>query len=173
MRRIYTRKEWGARPARDVAHGNRPPREAFLHNSDDPDFAQFNTLAKQKTKMRQIQDFHMDTRGWSDFAYHFAVFQPAGSIRSARIFRGRESLDVIPAAQLNHNSHTLAIVVIGHGGKDPLKADTRRAIVEILNRYPGLQALGGHRDVVATECPGDRFYAHVPELARRADLRRV
>jgi hypothetical protein len=79
---------------------------------------------------------------------------------------------VIPAAQLNHNTHTLAIVVIGHGGKDPLKADTRRAIVEILHRYPVLQAFGGHRDVVATECPGDRFYARIPELARTAGLRR-
>jgi hypothetical protein len=91
MRHIYSRKEWGARPAGPVAHGNRPPREAFLHNSDDPDFAQFNTLAKQKAKMRQIQDFHMDTRGWSDFAYHFAVFQPTGSIRAPRGSSGAAS----------------------------------------------------------------------------------
>lgn len=172
MRHIYTRTEWKARPPGPVALGNRPLREAFIHHSEDGDFAQWNTLEKQAAKMRAIQDFHMDGRGWSDFAYHFAVFQATGTLRAARIFRGRESSNVVPAAQLNHNSHTLAIVIIGNGDADPLKADTQRAILEILRRYPNLRTLGGHRQVVATDCPGARFFSAIPDLARRAGLRR-
>lgn len=171
-RKIFTRKQWGARAAdaSRISRENRPVTEAFLHNSDDGNFRVYNTRAKQQKKMREIQRFHMDDRGWADFAYHFAIFQPVGNLRDAHIFRGRENSMVVPAAQLNHNTHTLAIVVIGHGGKDSLKADTQAAIVWLLQQFPTLRTLGGHRDVVATECPGDRFYSRIPHLAHAAGL---
>lgn len=173
MRHIYTRQEWHARTPGPVALGNRPVTEAFIHNSDDSGAVRFDDLEKQAAKVKSIQDFHMGPqRGWSDIGYHFVVFQPVRTLKRARIFRGRQSSNVVPAAQLNHNTHTLAIVVIGDGHAETLKADTQRAILEILHRYHTLRTLGGHKDVTATACPGDRFYAQIPDLAHRAGLRR-
>lgn len=168
--RIHSRSEWGARAPGPVATGNRPVREAFIHHSED-DYRDYDSLGKQQAKVRAIQDFHMDSKGWSDIGYHFLIFQPLNGIRTARIFRGRTNSDVVPAAQLNHNQHTLAVCVIGNGAIDDMKQSTMDAIVSVLHLYSTLTTLGGHRDVVATQCPGDLFYRRIPELARRAHLK--
>ena len=166
--RIYKRAEWRARPARPMTP-QQAPREAFIHYTDDVQVSRWDTLAKQKDKMRQIQSFHMDGRGWSDIAYHYVVFQPYGSLRRARVFQGRVS-GYVPAAQEGHNTGTIAIcVVAGPGVK--IKRNTRYAIEQVIRRHPSLRTVGGHRDVVATSCPGDDLYAQIPTIARAARVR--
>jgi N-acetylmuramoyl-L-alanine amidase len=173
---LFSRADWGARAPRAMAdQGN--PREAFLHHSDDdPDATRrIDSLEEQKAKMRQIQNYHMDTKGWSDIAYHYIVQQAYGNIPNARIFAGRD-IDKVPAAQEGHNTGTLAICVVGdfsQGGND-LKSNTRYAIEVLLNRdsrsFLSLRVLGGHRDVVATSCPGINIYRDIPTIADAVNL---
>ena len=168
---IYSRVEWGARQAREMAEQG-PPKESFLHHSDDPDGLKFNTLAKQKQKVRDIQNFHMDTREWSDIAYHFIVFQPViGTAMRARAFEGRR-LRFTPAAQLGHNTDTLAICVVGNYEHEDVRRNTRYAIEQIIKRYPSVKTLGGHKDIVSTDCPGKNLYTEIPLIARAAGVRK-
>jgi hypothetical protein len=166
---IYDRAVWGARPARSMTR-QRPPTEAFIHHSDNDDARSVDSMAEQEARMRAIQDFHMDTRGWSDFAYHFMVFQPYGQLEHARVFEGRPTA-CVPAAQLNHNTGTLAICIYGNLTRDTVKRNTRYVIEQLLRLYPSVQTLGGHRNVVQTTCPGGNGMNALPAIARAAGVK--
>jgi hypothetical protein len=135
-----------------------------------------DTFEEQCAAMRAIQRFHMDTRGWDDIGYNYVAFQPYGNRKYARIFEGR-GWDDIPAAQEYHNTDTVACAVMGmFDGLHELKDNTRWAITLLykwVDRQVGgtMRTLGGHRDVVATSCPGDDLYRHIPTIARNANLR--
>lgn len=147
------------------------PLEAFLHHTDDkPSVVQiYNTKTEQTAKVHAIDTQHRN-QGWSMGGYHWVVFQQTGTRHFARAFQLRPAT-FVPAAQLNHNTRTLAIAVVGNGNVNSLFEDTEKVILDILRRYKRIRTLGGHRDVVATNCPGDRIYAEIPSLARRAGLK--
>ena len=170
--KVYSRAEWDARPPSGVMARQEGPEEAFLHYTADRPGTAFGlvTLAQQKAHLRGIQNYHMDSNGWHDVGYHYVVFQAYGLLTRARIFQGRRA-EFVPAAQAAHNTGTIAICVVAAEG-EPLKRNTRYAIEQALARHPSLVTLGGHRDVVATSCPGDPIYASIPQIARAAGLRR-
>jgi hypothetical protein len=166
---IYGRDRWGARPGRPMTR-QQPPREAFIHHSDNPDARTVDHIDEQIQRLRGMQAFHMGPeRGWSDIAYHFVVFQPWGHQPYARVFEGRP-VGFVPAAQLNHNTGTLAICIYGDLSRDPVKRNTRYVIEQLIRKFPTVETLGGHRDVVETTCPGDHGYEAIPTIARAAGV---
>lgn len=167
---VYTRNEWHARTPRAMAVQDKP-LEAFIHHSDDPHGDAWNTIAEQEAKMRAIQNYHMDdpAHGWSDIAYHYVVFQPNRSHASAHAYEGRKAI-FVPAAQLDHNARTLAICVVGDGSREIMQRNTRFVIEQLIQRHPSVHKIGGHRDVVSTTCPGDKFYSAVPRIADAVNL---
>jgi hypothetical protein len=150
---------------------NPAPSEAFVHHSDSSDANRIDHIAEMEAAMRGIQNFHMDVRKWSDIAYHYIVFQPDPNHNKATVFAGRD-VHAVPAAQLGHNTGTLAVCVYGNFDRDGVKEPTIDAIVGILAQHHKLVTVGGHRDVFQTDCPGGHLYAHVGEIAKRAGLRR-
>lgn len=178
---VYERHDWGARPWRDFTV-QALPGEAFIHHGAEHDAERIDTLAEQAQAMRDTQNFHMGPeRGWSDIAYHYIVFQPMGDVKFARVFEGRP-VHHVPAAQLGHNTGTLAICVYGNfEHEDSVKPNTRHAIDVLLTGRPDLtgcgavKTLGGHRDAPgqSTECPGDTLYAQLDVIARGAHLERM
>lgn len=169
---IYSRTEWNARSP-DGRLFQPSPKRAFVHHTDSADAAKVETLAQMKAATRAIQDFHMDDRGWDDIAYHFIVFQPGPRHDHAVVMAGRP-VSVLPAAQLHNNTATLAIAVYGDGQHQELDRNTR-FVIECLIRLggPSVKAVGGHRDVFATDCPGDRFYAAIPQIAAALGIDRL
>lgn len=174
--RLWTREEWNPRPPRPMTV-NAALREAFIHHTTNDNAEGIDSLAEQKAAVKATQDYHMLVRGWSDIAYHYVVFQPYGGLENARIFQARETRWV-PAGQEGHNTGTVPIVVYGNFDHDDgVKPETITAIVRLLkhvdeNHGGTLKTVGGHRDVVGTECPGDTLYAKLPEIARRSGLNR-
>lgn len=164
--KIYTRAMWGARLPSAVMAKQSPPVEAFIHYTDGSGASALKSLAAQEAALRGIQNYHMDSNGWSDIGYHYMVFQPYGHLSRARVFQCRRDI-YVPAAQAHHNTRTLAICVHANGS-DEIKRNTRYAIEQILRRYPSVKVVGGHRDVVSTDCPGDKLYAQIPTIARAA-----
>ena len=169
---IYTRDQWNARPAGSMA-GQGSPREAFLHHTDDPSGREYRTLTAQRAKMREIQRFHMDERGWSDIGYHFIIFQFLGKkdVRvEPRVFQARP-VKFVPAAQQGHNTGTLAICVVGNGVRENLYDATDEMVAALIKRYPSVKTLGGHGDVFGTECPGREFRKSIPRIAKLAGVK--
>lgn len=136
-------------------------REVFLHHTVSGNRAW--TRAQEREHMRALWALHVKTNGWADIGYNFVCFP------SSRIYRARPS-DRIPAAQEGHNTGTLAIAVVG---TNPIlsffqRRQLRKLIVKLREDRPTITKLGGHRDVYATECPGDRIYGWVTKW--RADF---
>lgn len=174
---VFEREDWGAADGLTMAR-QALPTEAFLHHGAESDAEQVDHFEEQCQKMRATQNYHMEIRGWSDIAYHYVVFQPYGNIPYTRIFEGRY-VKWVPAAQEGHNSGTAAICVYGNFTNDDfVKANTRHAIRKLLTELPSMtglgkvRTLGGHRDVVQTECPGDTLYAQIDRIISGTDIKR-
>jgi N-acetylmuramoyl-L-alanine amidase len=155
--RIHSRKEWAARSPR----GSAPLgviREVVIHHTADPGPAR-NTLETERAYMRTIQNFHMDSRGWDDFAYHLAVM-PSG-----RVYRGRP-IDRIGAHVEHNNTGRVGIVVAGNfEGSRPTRA-ALASVAYLCKHHPKLKGkpVRGHRDFGGTSCPGKHLYPITKEL---------
>ena len=146
--KVISRKGWGARTARPG--GQLVPanvrREFIVHHSGGP--------AAQS--VREIQDHCMDTRGFRDIDYNLLVRGTSGEIYIGR------GWNVIGSHTKGHNTIGLGVCVIGTdtlslAAKESLRWIYRRAVL-----MSGRQLLVlGHRDVDATECPGDGIYRWV------------
>lgn len=164
--KVHTRQEWGARHSGDVSfQDSRSIREAFIHHSAAPGH-DVVTETEQKAVLRAMQNFHMDTRGWSDIAYHYIVFQPYGRLSVATIYEGRP-LHVVPAAQMNHNTGTVAICIV-QNDPEPLKLNTRWRVGRLIRHMPQVRRVRGHYEVFSTECPGAQIRAQLDQIARIA-----
>lgn len=171
---IYTRAQWNARhpiTSRMVTQG--APVEAFLHHSSGEDGHAFATFATQRAHVRSIQDFHMGPeRGWADIGYAFMIFQYVG-VRDRRvdprIFQCRLTT-YVPAAQLDHNTRTLPICVVGNGDVETIHEETQKVIAALIRRFPTVKTLRPHGAVTQTDCPGKHFTAAIPQIAKRAGV---
>jgi hypothetical protein len=161
--RIISRRQWGARKPRDRAYQDpRSVRELFIHYSESPSAS---SLDAQKQIMRGLQDFHMNPpsaggRGWSDIAYNYLVFN--GS--KPRAFYGRGAR-VIPAAQANHNTNTIAVCVVMRAD-DKLtwqtKLQLRRLVWHLRRKVIKRNVpVKPHSAVTQTSCPGDQLRAFI------------
>lgn len=109
---------------------------------------------------RQIQDFHMDTRGWADVGYNWLVDH------EGRIFEGRGWL-AIGAHAANQNTAWIGICIIGdyRNGEDELsdaaKASARWLYEEACRLAGRTLRTAGHGQLPgqSTACPGDQLLA--------------
>ena len=120
-------------------------------------------------RVRGIQVFHQHSRGWNDIAYNYLV------CKHGYIFEGR-GIENKSAATGAANSHTLAVCFLGDdtAGRDDVTVAGRQACVEItrwiVQRRPSVRYYKGHRDFMATSCPGDELYQYVTGSVFRAQV---
>lgn len=150
---MSTRAEWGARPPKHVdpleavfgttIHWEGPTMGAFSHDVCDD-------------KVRGIQDFHMDDRGWFDIAYN-AIVCPHGHAYQCRW------IDVRSGANGTTIGNDTAYTVCYLGGVgDPFTPEADRAVWDVcthlrVNGHAGPH-VNGHQDWKATACPGPVIY---------------
>jgi hypothetical protein len=147
---LVRRSEWGARAPRNrtalvpsygtTVHWEGPHMGSFPHSAC-------------AGKVRSIQNFHMDTRGWSDVAYT-ALVCPHGLVYEGRWVRTRTAAN----GTTDGNNRAYAVCYLGGQG-DPFTLAAQKATRVVLD---WLDTHGGagpgrncHRDWKSTECPGD------------------
>lgn len=158
--KFVSRDEWGARERRGAnpmndrpfgitAHWEGPHMGAFAHD-------------KCAGKVRGIQDFHMDGRGWSDIAYN-GLACPHGFV-----FEGRGPHAASAAngfTQVNFDWY--AVCYLGGEG-DPFTDEGKEAFLDAFGWLRDEGDAGpirnGHRDHKATACPGIDIYNWVHSL---------
>jgi len=108
---------------------------------------------------------HVDVRGWTDIAYSAAIDQ-AGRVWDCRGWAWRPAANGSVDANARYGAVTL-LVGVGEQPTDAMIQAFRwwRRLL-FLTRYPGARAVVGHRDLIATACPGDL----VTDLIRRGVL---
>lgn len=146
---IITRTEWGARLPRSRATTTWAQRTEFVvHYSEGP----------TSRTPRQIQNFHMDDRGWPDVGYNFLVDV------KGRIYEGRGWL-VVGAHAKGHNTTGVGVCFIGRDGDATDTAKTSiRALYDAACDKAGRQLLKrGHGQLSgnSTDCPGKQLLTWV------------
>lgn len=136
----------------------------FHHTTGD-------TLGSAESDMawwRNIQSFHMFTRGWLDIGYHACI------TRTGMFFGGRDAHYVgAHCVADGQNWHTVGVALLGDGSSPsfwtPEALDAAAWVVDLVDFVTGREvAVSGHRDHAATECNGELFYAALDELRARA-----
>lgn len=158
---VYTRADWGARPARP-GPGPLAARDViglvFHWPAMSKPVRGFEAVA---AALRAWQAYHMDDRGWSDIAYQVAVDQDG----NRWILRG---LDTQSAANGDEdvNDDFGAVLLILAPGEEPspkMIREVRRVVVDHRQLFPRSDALLGHSEVRAegTQCPGAIVQRHL------------
>jgi len=100
-----------------------------------------------------IHGWHL-ARGWSGIGYHYVV-RKNGSIE-----RGRYEYLIGAHAGSRGNPDSIGICLTGNFSNAPPEEAQIQALVwlikDIWKRYTHLELIG-HRDVMATDCPGEKF----------------
>jgi hypothetical protein len=160
---LVTRAEWGA----ECLRANHDPMVSIsritLHHTDE----HAGMRGKSDVDVvRGIQRYHQDQQGWADIGYHYLVGV------DGRIYEGRASSVQGAHSGGANNVGNLGISIIGNfNDKLPSRRqlDALEAFLEDRREALGLRAnaLYGHRDLSATECPGVALYEWLQDLKRR------
>ncbi|KAG5671295.1 hypothetical protein PVAND_001500 [Polypedilum vanderplanki] len=152
------RNEWGARDPKLVEKFSGQIPFVIIHHSYRPAVS-FDSAECGKA-MRIMQDMHQLTNDWNDIGYSFAI------CGDGKIYQGR-GYNVIGAHAPRYNDKSIGICLIGDWRfelppEQMLKATKDLIAYSLENGYlsPNYKVLG-HRQVRATECPGQRLYEEI------------
>ena len=182
MPSITTRAEWNARPLNLEApeeFGVFDPQVNPTGVMTYPGYLRsvLNTIVVHHSAYphggpTEIQNLHMDRRGFADVAYHFLI--DAEGI----IYEGRE-LNIRGAHVQGFNTGSVGIVLLGnfneeHPGEAQLSS--LRSLVDYLRYTYEIRYLAGHKDYPdqspdGTECPGDYLYPLLFDLANTLGMK--
>jgi len=162
---LITRSAWGAR----IAHGSYDSHQVvklIVHHTFEPRASSYSG----SSTIKGIQNFHMDSRGWSDIGYHYLV-GPDGML-----FEGRPENAI--GAHCPPNTGKLGICVIGNfdSGEERLTPAALETLHQLLAHLAGkygisVSGIYGHRDFRSTGCPGDVLYARLPSIREEVSRR--
>ena len=115
----------------------------------------------------EIHESHK-AQGWTGIGYHF-VIRKDGTIELGR------PVDTVGAHAYGYNSHSIGIHVCGNfeiGEPTPEQIESCSILVGWLTEQYGLEVDGnhvvGHRDLMATACPGDTLYSQLQTIRGKA-----
>jgi hypothetical protein len=159
--RLVNRAEWGARPpAQRQLLAVKQQRGTAVHYtaSDADEQADHANCAR---RVRGIQAFHIDGRGWSDIAYSFLV------CKHGYVFEGR-GRGIRTAAQGTNDGndayHAVCFLGDDTAGRDDVTDPGRAAMADAVrwcNAWAGVDGIRPHSSFHSTACPGDDLRAFI------------
>ncbi|CAG0906254.1 unnamed protein product, partial [Darwinula stevensoni] len=169
--------EWGARSPTSTSALNPLVPYVVIHHTEGPPCSTRSSCIR---RVKGIQDFHMDTRGWADIGYKQekmtrSIFPRSSHGTSASSFLVGEDGNVYEgrgwskqgAHAPNYNSRSIGISVIGNFMKivpNPAATTALKSLIACgtrLGKIRGNYSLIGHRQTKSTECPGDALYKEI------------
>lgn len=174
--RLVTRAQWGARaPKQRQALAKSEQRGTAVHYSA-ADADEQADHANCDNRVRSIQNFHMDGRGWSDIAYSYLV------CKHGYVFEGR-GRGIRTAAQGTNSGndayHAVCFLGDDTAGRDDVTDPGRTAMADAVhhcNAWAGVDGVRPHSSFHSTACPGDDLRAWIakglPAPAQEDDMTR-
>ena len=106
-----------------------------------------------RQSVEQIHNYHKNTNGWAGIGYHFYVRT------NGEIFEGRP-IEYVGAHAYGFNSTSIGICFEGNFEVETMSDAQKEAgkwlVAYIKGIYP-IEKVVGHRDLMATACPGKNF----------------
>jgi hypothetical protein len=156
---VEPRSSWGARTSRCSSSLGKVYRMA-LHHTESPTVDSLSPEAR----LRQIQSYHMDVKGWCDIGYHYLVS------RDGRIWQGRP-VEKLGSHAGGANTGNVGISVMGKHDTTPVTDVQVAAIARLVRNVAERSGLAitrsvvkGHREYKSTSCPGDRLLGQLDEI---------
>ena len=157
------RSAWKARPPNGGPGSLTVSRVegAVIHWPGSASKTPITSQAAVASALRGWQNFHMDTRGWSDIAYQVAVDNAgrAWTLRGLRTQSGANGNN-----DLNERYGAILLVLIeGEQPSAAMNATVRGVIADFRDLYPKGTAIKPHSAVrpAGTDCPGDAARAAI------------
>lgn len=165
---VIPRDEWGARAHRGCSRGYNELYRVSIHHTflpadDGPDPA---------ARVRQMQNYHMDSNGWCDIGYHFIISQ------SGKIYQGRDDERRTGAHVGGQNTGNVGISFIGDYTSDQPPQAQVDAAVRLLSWIKQTYNIPWTRDNVkghrqwpgqSTSCPGDNLLDKIDGMMAQVD----
>ncbi|XP_037718247.1 peptidoglycan-recognition protein LC isoform X4 [Drosophila subpulchrella] len=152
---IVTVAQWGGRPAKNkLATQNLPVNRAVISHTAAEGCESREVCS---ARVNVVQSFHMDSWGWDHIGYNFLV---GGD---GRVYEGR-GWEYVGAHTKGYNTGTIAISFIGTFTKQRPNERQLKACQLLLEEGVRLKKLTpkyrlyGHRQLSATESPGEELY---------------
>ncbi len=170
---------WGARPPSEplTILATRPDK-ILVHHTETANRPATGPAAAYQV-CRAVQNHHMDVQGWSDSGQHFTISREGyvleGRHRSVETLQGGRAM-VQSAHCPGQNDRAIGIENEGSYAAGGPPAAVWDALVsfctQVCTSY-GITAssIHGHRDFIATTCPGKAFYARIPALRTAVAVR--
>lgn len=161
---VNSRSAWGARsPACNSS--SHSPAKVTVHHTATP----LPDSVSVVSRLRQIQNYHIDSRGYCDIGYHFLVDW------NGEMWQGRNET-VRGAHVANNNTNNVGISFMGTYSSTPAsnsQLDACAGLLDWLHDNYGVPLnrsyIKGHREYASTACPGDRLYGQLGDLVSRAN----
>lgn len=109
-----------------------------------------------------IRKWHRE-QGWADIGYHYFITKQ-GVIQVGR------DIEVVPAAQVNHNARTIAICLGGLNNFTEAQFDALRSMCHAIHDALPLVTFHGHREVNPGKTCPNFDYREVLGLNKRGEL---
>lgn len=118
---------------------------------------------RDTTTLEMVTKWHTD-KGWNGIGYHRFIDG------KGKLYQGRPDSQ-IGAHAYGHNRDTMGICVAGNFDRESLGAAQRKTLVQtlaVLCARHGLteKDIIGHRDLMATSCPGGDLYDELPSIRK-------
>ncbi|WP_378177311.1 N-acetylmuramoyl-L-alanine amidase [Aquimarina sp. SS2-1] len=169
---VVSRSQWGARPPSSSFSTSQVTHLIVHHEFGS------NSSNDWAARVRSVQNFHMNSNGWSDIGYNFLI-DPNGII-----YEGRAGGDnTVGAHFCGRNRNTMGVCMLGNYSSATPKTATQNSLKKLLawkaskeNINPvgstyhysinsSLKTISGHRDGGGcSACPGDGGYAILPSV---------
>jgi methionine-rich copper-binding protein CopC len=186
---IVPRLSWGADESIRRAAPQYAPALRFAlvhHTAGNNNY----TRAQSAAIVRGIEIYHVKGNGWNDIGYNFLVD------KYGQVFEGRYGgvdRPVIGAHAEGFNTASVGVALIGDFTSRTITPAAKTALEQLLawrldlahvdplstatipsqgnSRFPKgtpvlVRAIGAHRDVYFTDCPGDGLYNEIPSIAK-------
>ncbi|XP_011344963.1 peptidoglycan-recognition protein SC2 isoform X2 [Ooceraea biroi] len=156
---IISRAQWGAKspksPLSNLA--KKPAPYVIIHHSTDTGC---ETQALCQAKVRGFQNYHMNSKGWTDIGYNFLVGED-GNVYEGRGW-GKKGSHSKP-----FNGKSIGICIIGDYSNRTPKPAAVQAVSKLIaygvsnDEIKSDYILLGHRQTGQTTCPGNSLYGMI------------
>ncbi|XP_010887614.1 N-acetylmuramoyl-L-alanine amidase [Esox lucius] len=158
---VISRCQWGASPKRGSPYPLALPLPfLYIHHTYEPN-APCRSYSQCSRDMRAMQRFHQEDRGWQDIAYSFVVGSD-GYIYEGHGWHHRGS------HTRGQNSKGYGVAFIGNYSSSlPSRWDLELVSQRLVKcgvdggRLQANYTIHGHRQLVATTCPGDALFSEI------------
>lgn len=145
-----------------------------------------NNLDNPTQAIRDIYHYHAITRGWGDIGYNYIVDQ------QGNIYEGRYGGEGVIGAHSGAGNHgSIGIAILGNYQESEVPQDAIVKLSQFIYKKSKIHDIAtdgtsefrgkdrpnifGHRDIMATACPGEFLYNKIPVVrvlsAQRFDLK--